>query len=139
MSDELILLVEDDTVYRKLIRRYLLGMGYPDPLQAINVQVALDLARKERPALVLMDIDLPGGMDGIEAASLIRSSHGIPAVFVTALTDPTLIDRARSAKPVGYLVKPINKLSLHGTILIGLERHRLERQLEAREILRAKT
>ncbi|MBF0527964.1 MAG: response regulator [Deltaproteobacteria bacterium] len=138
MADELILLVEDDELYRKIIRRYLLDLRYLQPLEAVNGNEALHLARKERPALALVDIDLPGEMDGIEVASLIRSSLGIPAVFVTALTDPSLIDRACSAEPVGYLVKPINKLSLHGTIQTGLARHKLERRFEEREVLRAK-
>ena len=91
----------------------------------------MQLAKTHKLDLVLMDIDLPEGMDGIETASIIKSTFGIPSIFITALTDPLFIDRARHSEPAGYLVKPINKLSLHGSIQIGIQQHALASDLQA--------
>ncbi|MBI4798758.1 MAG: PAS domain S-box protein, partial [Desulfarculus sp.] len=131
MPAELILLVEDDESSRALMVRFLESLDYPPPLEALDARQALGLAQDRRPDLVLMDIGLPGDMDGVEAAQRIRAELGIPIIFVTGHGDPPTLERVAQAQPVGYLVKPVNRLGLYGAIKTGLERHRLERELAA--------
>ena len=132
MPADLILVVEDDDIFRALMVRYLEALGYPPPLTAGNAREGLRLAERRRPSLALMDIGLPGDMDGIEAADRLRSRLAIPCIFITGSGDPSTIDRARASQPVGYLVKPFDKTTLHAAVETGLERGRLERLLTQR-------
>ena len=109
MAGELILIVEDNQRNLKLVRDVLQYQGYRT-IEAGSAEEGLVLARSHQPALILMDIQLPG-MDGITALRRLRAdpdTAGIPAVALTAfaMTD----DRARflEAGFDGYLVKPIN-------------------------------
>lgn len=131
MSRERVLLAEDDPIDRKITARLLSELGFDQILQATNGQEALEMARQTKPDLILMDIEMPGAMDGIQAAIAVRSELGIPSIFVTAAADLTFVDRACFAKPIGYLVKPVNKLSLYGGIQVGLEQNRLVSELKA--------
>lgn len=67
---------------------------------------AVDVARAERPNVVIMDIRLVGERDGIDAALEIYQATGIRCVFATAHSDPETLRRARAAEPVGWLPKP---------------------------------
>lgn len=85
MAGELILIVEDDANSRKLARDVLQAKGY-QTLEAENAEHGLVLAAAQIPALILMDIQLPG-MNGIEALKMLRSSPAtglIPVIAVTA-------------------------------------------------------
>jgi len=130
---ERILLVDDDPIFRRTTRKQLQDMGYPPVMDAETGQQAVELARRCLFDLILMDILLGEGDDGIAAAGLIAADPGTPVIFLTASTDAGLIERAHGVEPVGYLTKPVNKLSLHGTIKIGLGKHRLI--LELRQAL----
>ena len=105
---ETILLVEDNEVNRKLARRLLAAGGY-DVREAACAQEGIEAARAERPALILMDLQLPD-MDGLQAArilSLDPRTRDIPVVALTAHASDGDEDRAREAGCVGFLRKPI--------------------------------
>lgn len=85
MADELILIVEDDESSRKLLRDTLQVLGYRT-LEAPTGEMGLDMARAQHPALILMDIQLPG-ISGIDALARLRSradTMQIPVIAVTA-------------------------------------------------------
>jgi two-component system, cell cycle response regulator DivK len=104
-----ILLVEDNERNRKLVRTILEFRGY-EVIECEDGEPSLELARKHRPALVLMDIQLPT-MDGITALLRLRSdpeTAAIPVVAVTASVTPGERDRVVAAGFNGYVAKPID-------------------------------
>jgi two-component system cell cycle response regulator DivK len=104
-----ILLVEDNERNRKLVRTILEFRGY-EVVECEDGEPSLELARRHRPALVLMDIQLPT-MDGITALLRLRAdpeTAGIPVVAVTASVTPGERDRVVAAGFNGYVAKPID-------------------------------
>jgi PAS domain S-box-containing protein len=79
-----------------------------------------------RPEIVLMDIQLDGGMDGIETAVRIPREFDIPVLYLTAFAQDETLERARATKPYGFIVKPITERELHATIQMALVRHRAD-------------
>ena len=109
MAGELILIVEDNDKNRKLVRDVLAFKGYR-LAEAETGEEGVRLARELRPALVLMDIQLPG-ISGIEALAQIRadaSTRGIPVIAVTASAMNTDRSTILAAGFDGYQSKPIN-------------------------------
>ena len=74
-------------------------------------------------------------MNGIEAATIITRELDIPVVFVTAYADDTIIEKAKSARPYGYIVKPFNELEIKAAIEVALFRKAAEQ--EERNILKS--
>ena len=104
-----ILLVEDNERNRKLVRTILEFRGY-EVIECEDGAPSLELARAHKPALVLMDIQLPT-MDGITALGRLRAdpeTAGIPVVAVTASVTPGERDRVVAAGFNGYVSKPID-------------------------------
>ena len=128
-----ILIVEDETIVALDLRMRVEALGYTVAALAHSGARAVQLAEEHRPDLVLMDIHLGEGMDGIEAATLIRDRLHAPVVFITAYADPDTLERARGATPYGYLVKPFEELALRSTLEMALARHQMESDLRARE------
>lgn len=109
MSGETILIVEDNERNLKLVRDVLQFNGYRT-LEARSAEEGLELAASERPALVLMDIQLPG-MDGIAALEHLRSdetTRHIPVIALTASAMSHDRERIRRAGFDGYMPKPIS-------------------------------
>ena len=105
----IVLVVEDNERNRKLVRTILEFRGY-DVVECDDGEPSLDLARRHRPALVLMDIQLPK-MNGVEALARLRAdpeTRGIPVVAVTASVTPSERDRVVAAGFNGYIPKPID-------------------------------
>ena len=108
MGNARILVVEDEAIVARDIVRQLERFGHHVVADTPRGEEAVELAAQLRPDLVLMDIQLAGWMDGIDAAQAIRRSSGVPVVFLTAFaTEPVLL-RAKQASPFGYLVKPFD-------------------------------
>ena len=125
-----ILLVEDDPTTALLVSAVLRREGYWVAGCAASGPDAIALAQTERPDLILMDIELSGGMDGIDAAYAIREGTGHPVVFLTSHTSPAVLERARGVEPHGYLLKPLDPRSLRPAIEMALHKHRMERERE---------
>jgi len=135
MGQERILVVEDEKIIALDLRRRLEKFGYEVVGLASEAGEAIELAGAEHPDLILMDIQLSNGSDGIGAATEIRSTFGIPVVFLTAFADEATIQRAKIAEPVGYVLKPFKEKELYTTIDIGLHKSRVERELVRQERL----
>jgi CheY-like chemotaxis protein len=109
MANELILIVEDNEKNRKLVRDVLLFKGYR-VAEAETGEDGVRLARELSPALILMDIQLPG-INGIEALAQIRAheaTRAIPVIAVTASAMTTDRSKILAAGFDGYQSKPIN-------------------------------
>lgn len=132
-----VLIVEDEGIVAADIRMTLRDLGYTVVGTSSSAERAVELALKERPDLVLMDIHTKGSIDGVQAAKLIRERSSIPVVFLTAHADAETVLRARTAEPLGYVVKPFKDIDLRTAIEIALQRHSTEEKLRERERLLA--
>ncbi|HDP80631.1 MAG TPA: PAS domain S-box protein, partial [Spirochaetes bacterium] len=139
MDRQAVLLVEDEYIIALDIRSTLEHIGYEVAAVASTGEEAVELSRKMRPGIVLMDIILGGEMDGVEAARLIRESMDVPVVYLTAYTDEATFNRARATEPYGYILKPVSSDTLYTTIETALQRHRLEIRLKHSEDLLNRT
>lgn len=126
MAKARILIVEDEQLVALEIQEYLQTLGYDVPETASAGETAIGQAAALRPNLVLMDIQLSGQMDGIEAAETIYSRFDIPVIYLTAHSDTTTLERAKLTAPFGYVIKPYSKQELHIAIECALVRHELE-------------
>ncbi len=123
MAGEHILVVEDQRAVAGALKMRLRGLGYDVSAIAKDGQEAIDKAAELQPDLILMDIRLGEGIDGIEAARRIRSKQDIPVVYLSAHVDQQLLDRARSTRPAGFINKPFTTKDLFTAIDFALNNH----------------
>jgi CheY-like chemotaxis protein len=126
-SPDRILIAEDDPFVAQDLRNRLETLDYAIADTASTAQEAVKLAQRLKPDLVLMDIQLPGEMDGIQAAGQIRAFH-VPIVYVTGFWDGPLLDRAKLTEPYGFVLKPYQTRDLKASIEMGLHKHRAEQK-----------
>jgi CheY-like chemotaxis protein len=123
-----ILVVDDEAIIVMQLEKRLSVMGYTVAGMAASGEDAVDMARRLQPDLVLMDIVMPGQMNGIEAAKIITKELDIPVVFVTSYADDAIIEKAKSARPYGYILKPFNELEIKAAIEVALFRKATEQE-----------
>jgi PAS domain S-box-containing protein len=127
------LIVEDDRIISLGLRNFLGRMGYRVVGVASSGDEALELAGKARPDLALMDIVLKGPMDGIEAATRIKTLYGTPSIFLTAYTDKGRVERIKAAQPFGYILKPFQERELAVIIEMAFYRLSTERKMDEKD------
>ncbi|HEY9636582.1 MAG TPA: PAS domain S-box protein [Coleofasciculaceae cyanobacterium] len=128
-----ILVVEDEGIIALNIRTALEELGYQVTAVVQSGEVAIKVAESTLPDLVLMDIRLPGKIDGITAAEQISTRFKIPVVYLTAHDDSETLQRAKITQPLGYILKPFEIRELVSTIDLALYKHAWEQQLKERE------
>jgi response regulator NasT len=145
-----VVVAEDETLIRLDIVEILRGEGYDVVGEADNGEKAVELAQELKPDLVLMDVKMPV-MDGISAAEQIVKARIAPVVLLTAFSQKELVERARDAGAMAYVVKPFTPADLIPAIEIALSRHEeiaalesevsdLQEQFETRKLVeRAKS
>jgi len=116
-----ILIADDESIILMDLREMLTNLGYLIVGEASDGQSAVNMARELRPDLVVMDIMMPA-MDGIEAAKLLTAERIAPVLLLTAYSQADLVDRAKEAGVVGYLVKPFRESNLAPAIEVTLAR-----------------
>jgi len=121
-----LLVVEDEALVAEDIADHLRKLGYNVVGVIDNGEEAVRQAFALMPDLVLMDVQLRGGMDGTEAARQIRVSCGRPVIFLTGHSDPSVIKRAKESEPYGYILKPFGERELLVQIEMALYRHQME-------------
>lgn len=126
-----ILLVDDDRLVLTIMGRELEAAGYA-VATAENGAAALELALRQDFDLAVLDIRMPG-MSGIEAARVLRETHGLPSLFLTAYGEQELVDRAAAEGGLGYLVKPIDAAKLIPALETAAARARDLRALQAKQ------
>lgn len=125
-----ILVVEDERIVAEAIELSLERQGFNVVANVATGQEAVRAAEAADPDLVLMDVRLRGEMDGIEAAAAIHTRFSKPIIFLTAYGDADTLERAKSARPHGYLLKPFQERDLIPVIELALDRHRWEVERE---------
>nr|WP_245585659.1 response regulator [Pseudonocardia asaccharolytica] len=123
------LVVEDEALIRLDLTEMLTEEGYRIAGEAADGEAAIDLARELRPDLVIMDVKMPK-RDGIEAAATIVEEKIAPVVMLTAFSQRDLIERARDAGAMAYLVKPFARHELVPAIELAVSRFAEKRALE---------
>jgi len=125
-----ILIVEDESIVAKDFPQRLRSLGYDVLSIASTGESAINQIEKNRPDIVLMDIKLKSGMDGIETAEHIHNRLDIPVVYLTAYADDRTLERAKITEPFGYIIKPVEDTELKSAIELALYRHTAEVKLE---------
>ena len=126
MKKARIFIVEDEALVAKDIEISLENMNYAVSGKASTGEDAIINVGKNRPDLVLMDINLKGEMSGIEAASQIRDLFNIPVIYLTAHANDEVLQSAKLTGPFGYIIKPFEERELGSVIDIALYRHKME-------------
>jgi len=121
-----ILVAEDEALIRMDLVEMLQGAGYEVVAEATNGQEAIDLAQLHAPDLAILDVKMPV-MDGISAAEKIIDLA--PVLMLTAFSQKELIDRARDAGVMAYVVKPFTISDLVPAIEIAISRHQQMKSL----------
>jgi len=126
-------IVEDERIVALDLRSGLEQLGFDVVGIASSEPEAVRLAEVEGPDLVLMDIHLDQGSDGIQAARLIRERLAVPVIFLTAYGEPETLKRAAAAAPYGYLLKPFELRELNATVHMAMARRHEEIKTERAE------
>src|SRR5215510_3333131 len=116
-----VIIADDESIVRMDLREMLSNLGYLVVGDVGDGQSAVNLARELKPDVVLMDIKMPN-LDGIEAAKVLTEEEIAPVVLLTAYGQKELVDRAKEAGVVGYLVKPFREADLLPAIEVALTR-----------------
>jgi len=128
-----VLITEDDKVTALLERQIVSNLGYEVTTVAEDAKATLESIAVNKPDIVLMDINLPGEMDGIATARHISKEYGIPVIYITGNEDDVTIKRAIESHSFGYILKPIRPEVLYTAIEMTMQRYQLEHQLKASE------
>ena len=124
-----VLVVEDEALIRLDLGEMLTEEGYQVAGEAADGEQAVAQARELRPDLVIMDVKMPK-VDGIEAAGTIVEERIAPVVMLTAFSQRELIEQARDAGAMAYLVKPFARHELVPAIELAVSRFAEKRALE---------
>jgi DNA-binding NarL/FixJ family response regulator len=125
-----IMVVEDEAIIAIRLQERLTAMGYHIIGISYSGEEAMAQARRLRPDLILMDIMIPGKMDGIAVAKSVKTELDIPVIFLTAFSEDKIIDRAKQAEPYGYLVKPFQDRELKACVEVALYKKEMEKALK---------
>ncbi len=113
-------IVEDELLIAEKINMILSDIGYTVFEPASSYKEALSLIEKEKPDLLILDINLGEDKDGIDIAQKINTTYFLPFIFLTANSDRATLERAKSVRPYAYLVKPFTKEELFTAIEIAV-------------------
>jgi PAS domain S-box-containing protein len=128
-----ILIVEDERIVAMDLAGTLNELGYSVVGMAARGEEAIARADELRPHLILMDVRLGNGLDGIQVAEVIRRSRDVPVIYLTAHSDDETLHRAARTEASGYLVKPFTSPELHCAIEIALHKHVVDARLRESE------
>jgi response regulator NasT len=140
-----IVIAEDEAIIRLDLRETLEEEGYVVVADTGRGDTAIELVRQHQPDVAIFDIKMPG-MDGLDAARVVSSEKICPVVMLTAFSQREVIEQARDAGALAYLVKPFQKTDLVPAIELAIgrflemktlsgERDALDEQLELRKLL----
>ena len=125
-----IMIVEDEVVIAMRLKEELINLGFEVVGISYSGKDALEKARRLVPDLILMDIMLPGKMDGIKVAKIVKSELNIPVIFLTALSEDKIVERAKEAEPFGYILKPFQDREIRAAVEVALYKKEMEEKLQ---------
>ena len=130
-----ILIIEDEALVAHELKGRLQRMCY-DVVGVAYGSEALNLARETLPDLLLTDIHLKNGEDGIDMALAIQQERQVPVVFLTAYSDEETVSRAKAVTPYGFIIKPVDHRELQIAIDLAMYNSNIERELrETQQLL----
>jgi response regulator NasT len=133
MENLRIVVADNESIIRMDLRELLEEAGHTVVGEATDGVKAVDLARRHRPDLVIMDIKMPE-MDGITAAKIISNEKLAPVLLLTAFSQKDIVEKAKDSGVLAYLVKPVKEVNLFPAMEIAISRFQefaeLERELE---------
>ena len=118
-----VIIADDESLIRMDLQEMLLNLGYLVVGEVGDGRSAVSLARELKPDVVIMDIKMPD-MDGIDAAKILTEERIAPVILLTAYSQKDLVERAKEAGVVGYMVKPFRESDLVPAIEVALARFR---------------
>jgi response regulator NasT len=121
MPQTRLVIADDESLIRMNLKETLVGLGYLVVGEAGDGVSAINLARELRPDMVIMDIKMPK-LDGIKAAEVLTQERLAPVVLLTAYSDRDLVERAKEAGVVSYLVKPFREADLLPALEVAMAR-----------------
>jgi len=128
-----IIVADNESIIRMDLKEILEEAGHTVVGEAVDGLKAVELARKYRPELVIMDIKMPE-MDGITAAKIISNEKIAPVLLLTAFSQKEIVEKAKDSGVLAYLVKPVKEVNLFPAMEIAVSRFQefaeLEQELE---------
>jgi PAS domain S-box-containing protein len=128
MTKKQILIVEDDEIIANIISQMLEKRGYSIAGKTDSGEDAIMKSAALDPDLVLMDIKLNGLLDGVTAARFIFQLFFRPIIFITAMCDTTQLEQAKSAQPLGFILKPFTEQDLVSNVELALYNHDIRKK-----------
>ena len=116
-----VIIADDESLIRMDLREMLVNLGYLVVGEVGDGRSAVNLARELKPDVVIMDIKMPD-VDGIDAAKILTEERIAPVILLTAYSQKDLVERAKEAGVVGYMVKPFRESDLVPAIEVALAR-----------------
>jgi len=129
LQNKKILIIEDEALVARELKSRLIQMG----CEVVGIAYGsegIELAKRTQPDLLLTDIHLKDGEDGIEMARAIQAERDVPVVFLTAYSDEATVSRAKEVAPYGYIIKPVDNRELQIAIDMALYKFNIERELK---------
>jgi CheY-like chemotaxis protein len=115
-EDRTVLIVEDEAIGALYLKSLVEKMGCHVVGVAASGPEAVELAHRHAPRAVITDVFLEGGMDGIEAANLIREACSAAVIYITGFPDQKTIARAEITQPAAYIIKPVEEQELKAVV-----------------------
>jgi len=133
MENLRIVIADNESIIRMDLREILEEAGHTVVGEAVDGLKAVEMARKHKPDLVIMDIKMPE-MDGITAAKIISNEKIAPVLLLTAFSQKEIVEKAKDSGVLAYLVKPVKEVNLFPAMEIALSRFQefmeIENELE---------
>jgi two-component system, response regulator PdtaR len=122
MAEERILIVDDDSTTANVMQLYLENFGFVVAGIASSGAEAIEKTKSLKPDLILMDVNLGSGLDGIDTAEIIIKNFHTPVIYVTSHNDEKTLERAQQTNPYGYINKPLRDTDLKTTVRFALDK-----------------
>lgn len=123
MASVRILIVEDEPLIAEDLRAHLEELGYEVCAACDNALDAMAEIAAHTPDLLLLDINLGDGADGVQLAEKVNSKYKVPFIFVTSHNDKATLERVAPLRPAGFIIKPFDENVLRSQIEIALARY----------------
>ncbi len=124
MSEEKILIVDDDHTTANVMQLYLENFGFVVSAIARSGAEAIEHTKNLKPDLILMDVNLGKGLDGIDTAEIIIKNFHTPVIYVTSHNDEKTLERAQLTNPYGFINKPLRDTDLKTTVRFALDKNK---------------